>query len=46
MKAGTKLRSAVDDTEVMVIKASDATVCCGGVAMAEDRPAAPGAIGR
>ena len=44
MKAGTKLRSAVDDTEVMVIKAGNATVCCGGAAMAEEKPAAPGAI--
>ena len=44
MKAGTKLKSAVDDTEVMVIKASDAAVCCGGAPMTEDKPASPGEI--
>ena len=37
MKAGTKLKSAVDDTEVMVIKAADVTICCGGAPMAEAR---------
>lgn len=44
MKAGTKLKSAVDDTEVMVIKAADVTVSCGGAPMGEDKPAAPGEI--
>jgi hypothetical protein len=40
MKAGTKLKSAVCDTEVMVIKGSGAlSIECGGVAMAEERPA-------
>ena len=44
MKAGTKLKSAVCDTEVMVIKASDVVVECGGVPMVEERPAQRGAI--
>ena len=45
MKPGTKLRSAVCDTEVMVIKGGgDATVSCGGAPMAEAKPAAPGTI--
>ncbi len=39
MKPGIKLKSAVCDTEVMVIRAIDAVVECGGVPMAEDRPA-------
>jgi hypothetical protein len=39
MKAGTKLKSAVCDTEVMVIRAADAVVECGGVPMADERPA-------
>ena len=44
MKAGTKLKSAVDDTEVMVIKAADVVVSCGGVPMADAKPAEAGAI--
>jgi hypothetical protein len=44
MKAGTKLKSAVCDTEVMVIKASDVVVECGGVPMVEERPAQRGTI--
>lgn len=39
MKAGTKLKSAVDETEVMVIKAAQVTVLCGGAPMGEDKPA-------
>jgi hypothetical protein len=39
MKPGTKLKSAVCDTEVMVIRGSDAVVDCGGVPMGEERPA-------
>ena len=40
MKPGTKLKSAVDDTEVMVIKGSgDIVVTCGGAPMGEDKPA-------
>ena len=45
MKAGTKLKSAVCDTEVMVIKTGpDSTFACGGVAMAAERPAEKGTI--
>ncbi|WP_298685813.1 hypothetical protein [uncultured Sphingomonas sp.] len=40
MKAGSKLKSAVDDTEVMVIKApAGGTVSCGGAPMGDDKPA-------
>jgi hypothetical protein len=39
MKPGTKLKSAVCDTEVMVVRAADAIVECGGTPMAEERPA-------
>lgn len=39
MKPGTKLRSAVCDTEVMVVRAAEAVVECGGTPMAEERPA-------
>ena len=40
MKPGTKLKSAVCDTEVMVIRgAADAVVECGGAPMAEQAPA-------
>ncbi len=42
MKAGTKLKSAVCDTEVMVIRAGEGVVACGGVPMAEDKPAETG----
>jgi hypothetical protein len=35
MKPGTKLKSAVCDTEVMVIRGADAAVECGGVPMTE-----------
>jgi len=38
MKPGTKLKSAVCDTEVMVVRAVSAVVECGGVPMAEERP--------
>ena len=44
MKAGTKLKSAVDETEVMVVKAADAVVSCGGAPMADSRPDALVAI--
>ncbi|HSW13068.1 MAG TPA: hypothetical protein VLI06_09540 [Solimonas sp.] len=40
MKPGKKLKSAACDTEVMVIRGSDVVVECGGIPMAEDRPAA------
>ncbi len=45
MKPGTKLKSVVCDTEVMVIKgAGDAVVECGGAPMAEERPSERAAI--
>jgi hypothetical protein len=45
MKPGTKLKSAVCDTEIMVIKGpADATPECGGAPMVEAKPATLGAI--
>jgi hypothetical protein len=44
MKAGSKLKSAVCDTEVMVIRAADVVVECGGAPMAETKPETKGAI--
>jgi hypothetical protein len=44
MKAGSKLKSSVCDTEVMVIKAADVAVECGGAPMGEDKPTTKGAI--
>lgn len=44
MKAGTKLKSAVCDTEVMVIRCGEGTIECGGAPMTEDKAAAPGAL--
>ncbi len=45
MKPGTKLKSAVCDTEVMVIKAGRPTsLACGGAPMVDERPAERGAI--
>lgn len=41
MKPGTKLKSAVCDTEVMVIRGSGLIVECGGQPMSESKPAAP-----
>ncbi len=38
MKPGTRLKSAVCDTEVMVIRGGDGVVECGGAPMAEERP--------
>jgi len=43
MKPGTKLKSAVCDTEVMVIRGSDLVAMCGGVAMGDEKPAEPAA---
>ena len=37
MKPGTKLKSAVCTTEVMVIRAGDGQIECGGAAMNEDK---------
>ena len=44
MKPGTKLKSAVCDTEVMVIRGSGVVVECGGAPMAEERPAERGTL--
>ncbi len=45
MKPGTKLKSGVCDTEVMVIKAGrPAELACGGVPMVEERSGERGAI--
>lgn len=44
MKPGTKLKSQVCDTEVMVIRCGDGAIECGGAAMAEARPETPGAL--
>ena len=41
MKPGTKLKSQVDDIEVMVIRAGSGQIECGGVAMAEGKPETP-----
>lgn len=40
MKPGTKLKSAVCDTEVMVIKGTNITVECGGKPMSDTAPEA------
>jgi hypothetical protein len=51
MKPGTKLKSAVCNTEVMVIRSGDGQIECGGAAMAETKgddagePAADHAMG-
>ena len=44
MKPGTKLKSVVCDTEVMVIRGSDFVIECGGSPMAETRPPERGAV--
>ncbi len=45
MKAGTKLKSAVCDTEVMIIKAvPDGVVACGGAPMVAERSGEKGAV--
>ena len=44
MKPGTKLKSGVCDTEVMVIRGSGVSVDCGGAPMSEQRPETPGTI--
>lgn len=38
MKPGTRLKSATCGTEVMVIRAGNGTIECGGTAMAEEKP--------
>lgn len=42
MKPGTKLKSQTCDTEVMVIRCGEGSIECGGVAMGEAKPEAPG----
>ncbi len=44
MKPGMKLKSAVCNTEVMVIKGSGLVVECGGAPMAADAPAEKGSV--
>jgi hypothetical protein len=44
MKSGTKLKSTVCDTEVMVIRGTGLIVECGGAPMVEERPAERGTI--
>ncbi|MET0250821.1 MAG: hypothetical protein ABW203_01440 [Novosphingobium sp.] len=44
MKPGTKLKSAVCDTEVMVIKTGGGSIECGGAPMGESKPATPGEL--
>ena len=44
MKPGTKLKSAVCDTEVMVIRGSGVIVECGGAPMGEERLAEETAV--
>ena len=44
MKPGTKLKSAVCDTEVMVIRGTNVVVECGGSPMLEEKPAQRGTL--
>lgn len=44
MKPGSKLKSTVCDTEVMVIRGSGLVVECGGKPMADEKPATPAEI--
>ena len=44
MKPGTKLKSTVCDTEVMVIKGKDLVVTCGGAPMVDEAPAEKGSV--
>jgi hypothetical protein len=44
MKPGTRLKSTVCETEVMVIRVGNGTFECGGAPMAEERPAERGAL--
>jgi hypothetical protein len=44
MKPGSKLKSAVCDTEVMVIKSKGGAIECGGAPMGEAKPATPGEL--
>lgn len=44
MKPGSRLKSAVCDTEVMVIRCGAGVIECGGTPMAEAKPAEPGTL--
>lgn len=44
MKPGTKLKSAVCDTEIMVVRGSGLVVECGGAPMTEEKPAELGKL--
>jgi len=44
MKPGSKLKSAVCDTEVMVIRAAEGSLECGGAAMVDDKADASGEL--
>jgi hypothetical protein len=44
MKPGTKLKSQTCDTEVMIIRSGEGNIECGGVAMGDTKPEAPGAL--
>jgi hypothetical protein len=44
MKPGTRLKSAADDTEVMVIRTGGGTIECGGTPMGEAKPAESAAL--
>lgn len=43
-KPGAKLKSQVCDAEVMIIRAGDGAIECGGATMTDAKPATPGAI--
>jgi hypothetical protein len=44
MKPGSKLKSVVCDTEIMVIRGTEGTPECGGAPMAAERPVTLGEI--
>jgi hypothetical protein len=44
MKPGTRLKSAADDTEVMVIRSAGGSIECGGAPMGEAKPAEAAAL--
>ncbi|MFV8816736.1 hypothetical protein [Haliea sp. E17] len=44
MKPGSKLKSAVCDTEVMVIRGSEGVLECGGAPMVDEKPADAGEL--
>jgi hypothetical protein len=45
MKPGSRLKSAVCDTEVIVVRGGgDVVVSCGGAPMVDERPAERGAV--